>query len=686
MNLRAFLTVSVLAGVLAGAVAVGVRSCIGNDDAPAAPDPSIPAPVAASPREVAERFAAAWRAWDAAALYALLDADARAATSPAAFADAHAAFRAETAAERIAVSLERAAAGEAVLRVRLETAWFGTLDYTVTLPLARGPDGDPRVGWTPAVLHPALAHGGELRGTVRRPRRGAILDRRGEPLAVTRDERVIGLDRGLVRDEAVVVNAFVSLGYARGAVEAAFASPLGPRQRVPVGVVPDERVAEAARFVQAVPGAVLWFEERRVHPLGPAAAHVVGYTREYTAGELAARADELARPGDRTGAAGLEAALETALAGRAGARLEVVGGARPRVIHERPFVAPADVRTTLDDDVLRAAHAGLAGLRGAAVVIDPRDNAILAIASSPAFDPAAFERGDDDALETLVADERHPLTNRALHGLYPPGSTFKLVTGAAGLAAGLYAPSDRIDCPAVWRGVDPPRRNWEGAQGPLTIARGLMRSCNPVFYEIALRLHEADPAALPDMARAFGFGAASGAAGLDDAPGLVPDADWKRRARAEPWYPGDAVNLGIGQGDLLVTPLQLANAYAAFLTGEARAPVVLADATPAVRGPLGLAPDHAAHLRRGLELVTGSAGTAGWAFAAGGHADFGGKSGTAEDAEGQAHALFVAYAPRDAPAAVAAVVFDDGTEGLSLAAPLARDLVIAARAAPAPER
>ena len=183
------------------------------------------------------------------------------------------------------------------------------------------------------------------------------------------------------------------------------------------------------------------------------------------------------------------------------------------------------------------------------------------------------------------------------------------------------------------------------------------------------------------MARAFGFGAESGAAGIDDEPGLVPDADWKRRERAAPWYPGDAVNLGIGQGDLLVTPLQLANAYAAFLAGELRAPVVLEGASPEARGALGLAPDHAAHLRRGLELVTEPSGTAGWAFAAAGHDDFGGKSGTAEESEGQEHALFVAYAPRDAPAAVAAVVFDDGSEGLPLAAPLARDLVIAAREA-----
>ncbi len=680
MNLRGFLLVSALAGVLAGVAAVGVRSIIGDDDANGAPPPSspTPAPRVETPRALAGRFAAAWEAWDAAALYALLDAEARAATPPDALAGAYAAFRAETAATGIEVAVERADPREAVLRVRLQTASFGTLDYTVSLPLAPGPDGAPRVGWTPAALHPALAHGGELRGTVRRPRRGAILDRRGEPLAVTRDVRVIGLDRGLVRDRAAVVRAFVSFGFGAETVDAAFASPLGPRQRVPVGVVSDERVEEAARFVQAVPGAILWFEQRRLHPLGPAAAHAVGYTREYTAAELAARPDELPRAGDRLGASGLEATLDAVLAGSAGARLEVVGGARPTVLHERPFVPPADVRTTLDASVLRAAHAGLAGLRGAAVVIDPRDNAILALTSSPAFDPDAFERGEADALAALVADERHPLANRATHGLYPPGSTFKLVTGAAGLDAGRYAPSDRIDCGAVWYGVDPPRRNWEGARGPLTIAEGLMRSCNPVFYEIALRLHEADPAALAAMARAFGFGAESGAAGLDDAPGLVPDADWKRRERGEPWYPGDAVNLGIGQGDLLVTPLQLANAYAAFLAGELRAPVVLAEASPAARGPLGLAPEHAAHLRRGLELVTEASGTAGWAFASAGHRDFGGKSGTAEDAGGEAHALFVAYAPRDAPAAVAAVVFDDGTAGQPLAAPLARDLVIAA--------
>ena len=205
-----------------------------------------------------------------------------------------------------------------------------------------------------------------------------------------------------------------------------------------------------------------------------------------------------------------------------------------------------------------------------------------------------------------------------------------------------------------------------------------MRSCNPVFYEVALALYEDATGALSDMARAFGFGTETGVEGLYDDPGLVPDAAWKQSVRQAPWYPGDAVNLGIGQGDLLVTPLQLANAYSTFLTGELRTPVVLTGVDATVRAGLPLETGHAAHLRRGLELVTSTRGTAGWVFADAGYADFGGKSGTAEEAEGQEHVLFVAYSSREAPAALAAVVFDVAEEGRPLAAPLARDLVLAA--------
>ncbi len=627
---------------------------------------------------MAQRFATAWEAWDTQAMYALLDNGARAEWTHTDFARAYTSFREEAAVTTIAVAVSDEDAQRLAFRVRLETTYFGALEYATAVPFGSPLQGSPRIAWTPAVIHSELTAGRHLRGELRHGPRGAIYDRNGEALAITLDIRIIGLDRSRVFNEDETADAFVSFGFGEAEVRAAFASPLRRTQRVPLGVVPDSRVEEAARFVEAVPGAVLWFEERRVHPLGAAAAHVVGYTREYTAEEIASRPDLILAPGDRVGAVGIEAAMNAVLAGRRGARLEIVGGDAPLVLFERDHIPGRDVHTTLDSALLRAAHRGLGERPGAAAVIDPRTNAILALNSSPSFDPNAFELGNAVALRELTENEDHPLTDRATHGLYAAGSTFKLVTGAAGLAQGSFNPNDRIFCGATWDGVDPPRNNWEGAQGDLTIAEGLMRSCNPVFYEIALTLYNEAPGFLPEMARAFGFGTATGVDGLFEEDGLVPDAAWKQAARQAPWYPGDAVNLGIGQGDLLVTPLQLANAYSAFLTGALRTPVILAGAEASVRQSLPIEPAHAAHLRHGLELVTSARGTAGWVFAEAGFGNFGGKSGTAEEAEGQEHALFVAYSPREAPAAVAAVIFDDVGEGRRLVAPLARDLVLAA--------
>ena len=251
------------------------------------------------------------------------------------------------------------------------------------------------------------------------------------------------------------------------------------------------------------------------------------------------------------------------------------------------------------------------------------------------------------------------------------------LTGAAGLIYGGYSTTDTIFCGATWSGVDPPRRNWEGTQGPLTIAGGLMRSCNPVFYEIGLKLYDTDND-LSKMAREFGFGASTGTVGLDDEAGLVPDAAWKKKARNEPWYPGDDVNLAIGQGDLLITPLQLANAYSTFITRQLRTPVLLEGETAAKKGDIPLTDAQWSHLLQGLRAVTSASGTASAAFANAGYTNFAGKSGTAEDAGAQQHVLFVAFAPATAPAAVAAVVLDDGQSGSIEAGPMARDIVLAA--------
>ena len=687
MTLRAFLLASVLIGVAVGGTIAGVRAFVGESAAPVAVAPAAtpvptPLPAGEESQAVAERFAAAWERDDLAAMYDLLAPPARSTYPFAVFSGVYANFSQETAVERLEVWVGDVDAQRATLRVRLETAYFGDLEYTTVIHIAPSEEGLPRLNWTRAAVHPALGEGAEFRGELRRPRRGNIYDRNGEPLALTSDTRIVGLDRSLVLNEATVSDALVGFGFERGEVAAAFASPLGPRQRVPIGVVPDSRIEEGASLAASTPGVLLWFEAQRTHPLGPAAAHVVGYTREYTAEELVLYDGTGLLPGDRLGAVGIEAAMDAVLAGKIGARLEIVGGAEPVVLYEREFVPGADVHTTLDAEVLRASHAGLSGQRGAAVVLDPQTNAILALNSSPSYDPDAFERGDASALAAITADEGQPLANRATHGLYSAGSTFKLVTGAAGLASGNYTTTDRIFCGAIWYGVDPPRRNWEGVRGLLTIAEGLQRSCNTLFYEVALTLYNTTDGALSDMARAFGYGAETGVVGIFEEPGLVPDAAWKVDARGEPWYPGDAVNLGIGQGDLLITPLQLANAYGAITVATLRSPTILAGAEATDRGALPLTEEEVAYLRYGLELVADFGGTAAWAFANQGYRDFAGKSGTAEDTNDQEHVLFVAYAPKAAPGALAAVVFDDGPSGRLLAAPLARDLVLAALSAP----
>jgi penicillin-binding protein 2 len=158
----------------------------------------------------------------------------------------------------------------------------------------------------------------------------------------------------------------------------------------------------------------------------------------------------------------------------------------------------------------------------------------------------------------------------------------------------------------------------------------------------------------------------------------VPDAQWKRATKNEAWFPGDEVNLGIGQGDLLITPLQLANAYSTFLSGALRTPVLLASEKPVARGALPLTEAQLGLLRQGLKLVTGQYGTASAAFWNSGYTDFGGKSGTAEDVGTQQHVLFVAFSPAAEPRAVTAVVLDEGQSGSIEAGPIARDIVLVA--------
>lgn len=678
--MRGVFAVALLTGLLVG-VAVSVVRVVARDSGTSSSSSLSRATAQpGSPKATADAFAAAWTADDVNALYLLLDPASQRAMPYPNFAAAYSDFESETTQTDLQAHTTAAKEGSATLAVHLSTAYFGDFEYSTTITLTRTPAGWA-VAWDPTAIHPDLSNGRTMKSDVQRPTRGAILDRNGAPLAQTRDLRFLGLNRSVITDRAAVTAKLVAFGFTRDQVDAAFNSSAGPKQRVAVGQVTDDKKDAAFDLANSTGGLILYFESQRVHPLGAAAAHVVGYTRELTAEELAQRKGTGFRIGDRTGATGLERSQDAILAGKSGGTLRIVEADTTttyRVLATREYVAGRDVQTTLDAGTLRAAYGRLAERPGAAVVIDPRTNGVLAINSSPSFDPDAFERNDAAALAVITKAPNAPLTNRATTGLYSAGSTFKLVTGAAGLVYGGFTPKDDINCSAVWTGIDPPRRNWEGSQGPLTIAEGLMRSCNPVFYEIGLTLYNKTDGALSKMARQFGFGAPTGIVGIGEEDGQVPDAAWKRANKNETWYPGDEVNLAIGQGDLLITPLQLANAYSAFVNNDLRVPVLLAGQKAIDRGTLPLTPEQHDHLLLGLKLVTSAKGTASAAFALSGYLDFAGKSGTAEDVGTQQHVLFVAMSPANAPRAICAVVLDDGQSGSIEAGPIARDIVLVA--------
>jgi len=673
--MRGVFLVAVLAGVILGGGVAAYR-VVTRDSGNSAPPGQAAA--AGTPRSTAEAWAKGWSLGDPGLLYKLLTPESQQAFPFDTFKAEYDSFASETTLSELTATAGAADSTRASVGVHLATIYFGDFDYEVSLPLVKAASGY-LVSWDPSAIHPDMTGGARFKSDIQRPKRGAILDRNGGELAVTRDARMIGLNRSVVPDRGYLVNRLIEFGFAAEVVNAAFDRKAGLNQLVPVGPVRDDQL-EAATQLARNPGVIIYIETRRVHPLGPSAAHVVGYTRELTAEELAKRHGQGYRIGDRVGATGLEASLEPVLAGRAGAELRLAdaNGISLKTLKSTAYVPGQDVKTTLDANTLVVSQARLGARAGAAVTIDPRTNAILALNSSPSFDPDAFERNDRAALDAITKAPNSPQANRATTGLYSAGSTFKLVTGSAGLASGAYKTTDRVECSSVWRGIDPPRQNWEGAQGMLTIAEALMRSCNTVFYEIALTLYNNTDGALSQMARAYGFGAASGLVGLSDEDGLVPDAQWKRATKNEAWFPGDEVNLGIGQGDLLITPLQLANAYSTFLAGTLRSPVVLASEKPVARGALPLTEAQFALLRQGLKLVTGQYGTASAAFWNSGYTDFGGKSGTAEDVGAQQHVLFVAFSPAAGARAVTAVVLDEGQSGSIEAGPIARDIVLVA--------
>ena len=462
----------------------------------------------------------------------------------------------------------------------------------------------------------------------------------------------------------------------------------------------------------------------RDYAYGALAAQSLGYTGEISPEELERLRREGYRSGDRIGKTGIEAAYDTYLRGRPGlAQIRVNNLGDPQSpIELRQEARPGyALRLTLDMRLQRAAEDALrygidlahqnehwAANGGAIVALDPRDGAIRALASAPSFKPTVFVgRVDPKKLDALYSDASNPLFNRAIAGLYPPGSTWKPVTAIAGMQEHVFSPYESLQCtPSATYGLDRQVfRNWNPfVNRPMTLPEALAESCDTYFYEIGNEFYEGGSESrvrMQQWARRLGFG---GPTGLDvggEADGLLPTPEWRRKTFESDWdrawNPGDSIQLAIGQKDLLVTPLQMAAFYAMLANGgntvtpylvsnveqpggEGSPRVVLRRFAPPPPQPAGVDTGALTAVRDGLYLATHSAtGTSAGVFA-NYSVPISGKTGTAEKVVPlpgypsdhlEDQSWWCGWGPSDAARLVVCALIENGGHGSSAAAPAA---------------
>lgn len=552
------------------------------------------------------------------------------------------------------------------------------------------------------------------------PPRGLIYDRNGVLLAGNRPVSTLTVVKERVAD-------MESLLAELGEIVDVDADDLGKfRERLartrrpfePVALKLNLSEAEVARLAvnrHRLPGVEIATELVRYYPHGELLAHAVGSVRRVSEDDLR-QLDPVRYSATRfVGRHGVERFYEQSLHGEVGyQKIEMDAHGRVRqVLDINPPVAGQNVTVHLDTRLQAAAAAALGERRGAVVALDPRSGGVLALVSQPGYDPNPFVTGiSAEDYRALISSRDVPLFNRAINGQYAPGSTFKPLVGLAGRAMGVVDWEEQIVDQGWFRlpGQQRIYRDWSwtpgnsGGQGRVDLTRAIYRSSNVYFYDLASRM---DIDRLAEFAGQFGLGQRVALDIPEASTGLVPTRIWKRGAKGEPWYPGDSVNIGIGQGDLLVTPLQLA-AMAATIGSRGRVvrprmllasdrPLPEFDPPPAPSPVQGPGADDWERMVDAMEDVVHRGGGG---FRANGTAWYyigqnipyrmAGKSGTAQVVEirqGEAydeealdeyqrkHAWFIAFAPADDPAIALAVLVENGGGGSSVAAPVAREVI-----------
>jgi penicillin-binding protein 2 len=542
------------------------------------------------------------------------------------------------------------------------------------------------------------------------PARGLIHDRNGKLLAGNEQNYRVVISRDDAGNVEDVLNRLTGIlpiseeDFERALKEA--------RKRSPLPIIVSDRiswddVSKVAINAPALPGVSPEVGLSRIYPRDFDFAHIIGYVGPVSDRDLA-KLDEpdplLQTPKFQIGKIGVETWMEDTLRGKAGNRRVEVNavGRVMRELGRQEGVAGADIRLTIDADVQNFVQARLGDESAAAVVMDVQNGDILAIASAPSFDPNLFVRGISHAdYNALTENDHRPLANKTVAGAYPPGSTFKMVTALAALEAGAITTSTTVYCPGHYEVGGRKFHCWRSSgHGKVSLDRALGESCDVFFYDIAMKVGIDK---IAEMGRRLGLGERHDLPMSAITDGLMPNKAWKQERYKKDWVIGDTVNASIGQGYVLSSPLQLAVMTSRIASGRAVSPRLIHSidgvAQPAPAGPsLGLDANLLNSVRQGMFTVCNSQRGTGYSARIDDKSmRLAGKSGTsqvrnisvAERASGvisnndlpwirRDHALFVGFAPFDAPRYAAAVVVEHGGGGSTVAGPIVRDALLRA--------
>ena len=555
-----------------------------------------------------------------------------------------------------------------------------------------------------------LSHNNRVKIVPVAPTRGLIFDRNGVVLAQNTPSfslEVVPEDVGDLKPVLKELKAIITISEAD---ERRFLGLLSKTRRfdsIPLRTRLDEE--EVARFSvnrHRFPGVDVHARLSRDYPLGSLGVHLIGYVGRISEPDLQEVDAANYRGTSHYGKTGVEQAYEHVLHGRVGYQhVETNSQGRTlRVLKREDPVPGANLYLSLDASLQAAAEAAFNGENGALVAIDPATGDILAFVSMPGYDPNLFVDGiDPKSYRKLLGSSDRPLFNRALAGQYPPGSTVKPFLALAGLESEIDQIQKQIWCPGWYslKGYRHKYRDWKKyGHGRVDMRKAIVQSCDVYFYQLAFAL------GIDRMHRfmsSFGFGQRTGIDLTGEAPGLMPSREWKRQAQNKPWYPGETLITGIGQGFILATPLQLASATASLGMRGLRVPpsagVLLQD--PAANQTTTLSsekavaipqtdPAHWEDIITAMEhVVHGPRGTA-RRIGVGARYRIAGKTGTAQvfavgqdeeydekkiDKKLRDHALFLSFAPVDHPRIAVAVVVENGGSGSRTAAPIARKVM-----------